>query len=109
MNKIIAIKDNYSVEVISDLYDKNITVQLVDEINNITTTMAMWFNGKWDSDSPMGMNKFFEVVKEYPKVKRNVRKAFSNLKKGPEPSQNISKTWNCFRRRISIKIHNVVK
>lgn len=109
MNKIIAIKDNYAVEVIPDSYEKQITVQLIDEVNNITTTLAVWFGGKWSSDSPMSFNKFFEVIKQYPKVKRSVRKAFINLKYGPEPSNNINQRWNCFKRRVNVSIHNMTK
>lgn len=109
MNKIIAIKDNYAVEIIPDSYEKHITVQLVDEVNNITTTLAVWFGGKWSSDSPVNINKFFGLLKQYPRVKRNVKKAFTDIKNGPHPSQNINKTWSCFKRRFNVSIHNITK
>lgn len=110
MNKIIAIKDNYSVEIIPDMFDKNISVRLVDEVNNINTTLATWFGGKWNSDSPISMSKFFELTKKYPKVKRAVKVSFSNLKENAvDPTKTVTKTWNCFRRRVNVKIHNIVK
>jgi hypothetical protein len=109
MNKIVAIKDNYAVEIVPDMFDKNISVRLVDEINNINTTLATWFGGKWESDSPIGMSKLFEITKKYPKVKRAVRMSFEELKNTPEPSKNITRTWSCFRRRVNVKIHNIVK
>ena len=110
MNKIVAIKDNYSVEIIPDVFDQNISVRLVDEINNINTTLAIWFSGKWSSDSPLGMSKFFEVTKKYPKVKRAVKASFSTLKENNNnPTKTVTKTWSCFRRRVNVKIHNIVK
>ena len=110
MNKIIAIKDNYSIEIVPDVFDQNISVRLVDEINNINTTLAIWFSGKWSSDSPLGMNKFFEVIKKYPKVKRAVKASFSTLKENAvDPTKTVTKTWSCFRRRVNVKIHNIVK
>jgi hypothetical protein len=110
MNKIVAIKDNYAVEIVPDLFEKNISVRLVDEVNNITTTLATWFGGKWSSDSPIGMSKFFEVTKNYPKVKRAVKTSFSVLKENnTDPAKTVTKTWSCFRRRVNVKIHNIVK
>lgn len=110
MNKIIAIKDNYSVEIVPDMFDKNISVRLVDEVNNISTTLATWFGGKWSSDSPMSMSKFFEITKNYPKVKRAVKTSFSVLKENNvDPTKTVTKTWSCFRRRVNVKIHNIIK
>lgn len=110
MNKIVSIKDNYSVEIVPDLFEKNISVRLVDEINNVSATLATWFNGKWSSDSPIGMSKFFEVTKNYPKVKRAIKTSFSTLKENNvDPTKSVTKTWSCFRRRVNVKIHNIVK
>lgn len=110
MNKIVAIKDNYSVEIVPDMFDKNISVRLVDEVNNTNTILATWFGGKWDSDTPGSMNKFLEIAKKYPKVKRAVKASFSVLKENVvDPSRTITKTWSCFRRRVNVKIHNIVK
>ena len=110
MNKIVAIKDNYSVEIIPDSFEKNINVRLVDEVNNINTTLATWFSGKWSSDSPIGMSKFFEVTKKYPKVKRAIKTSFSTLKENNvDPTKTVTKTWNCFCRRVNVKIHNIAK
>jgi hypothetical protein len=110
MNKIVSIKDNYSVEIVPDLFEKNISVRLVDEINSISGVLAVWSGGKWSSDTPIGINKFFEVTKKYPKVKRAVKASFSTLKENAnDPTKTVTKTWSCFRRRVNVKIHNIVK
>jgi hypothetical protein len=110
MKKTIALKDNYSVEIISDLFEKNISVQLIDEVNNINTILATWFKGRWNYDSYVGISKFFEITKKYPKVKRAVKTSFISLKdSNTDPTRTVSKTWNCFCRRVNVKIHNIIK
>ena len=106
----IALKDNYSIKIIPDTFDKCISIKLIDEVNSISTTLTTWFGGKWDSDSPIGINQFFEITKKYPKVKRAIKLSFSTLKENSaDPTKTVTKTWNCFRRRVNVKIHNIVK
>jgi hypothetical protein len=109
MTQTISLKDNYAIQLIPDTWDKHISVVLVDEVNNSNTTLGIWKGGKWSSDSPINMSKMFQIMKQYPKVKRMTRNVFQVLKNTPEPSKQITKTWSCFRRRVNVKIHNIVK
>lgn len=109
MIKTIALKDNYSIQLVPDFWEKNISVKLVDEVNNADTLLAVWKGGKWSSDSPINMSKMFQIMKQYPKVKRVTKNVFETLKGAPEPSKNITKYFSCFKRRVNIKIYNIVK
>ena len=107
----IALKDNYAAQIIPDSWDKNIKVCLVDEVNNATTVLAIWRGGRWISESYMNLNKFFELINLYPKLKRSLKKAHQYLKMDVYEA-NIStwsKTFSCFRRRVNIKMYKLIK
>jgi len=111
MVKTVAIKDNYAVQIVPDSWDKNIKVYLVDEVNDAQTTLATWQNGRWISDSFMNLNKFFELINLYPKLKRSLKKAHQYLKMDIyEANINTwSKPFSCFKRRVKIKIYRALK
>ena len=109
MIQTIALKDNYSIQLIPDSWEKNISIKLVDEVNNTNTLLAVWNGGKWRSDSPINMSKMFHIMKQYPKVKRMTKNTFTYLKATHEPSKNIIKRWDCFIRKVNIQIYNIVK
>jgi hypothetical protein len=107
----IALKDNYAAQIVPDAWDKNIKVCLVDEVNNVTTVLAIWQSGRWVSDSYMNLNKFFELINSYPKLKRSLKRAYQYLKANVYEA-NIStwsKTFSCFRRRVNIKMYKLIK
>lgn len=107
----IALKDNYAAQIVPDAWDKNIKVCLVDEVNNVTTVLAIWQSGRWVSDSYMNLNKFFELIHSYPKLKRSLKKAYQYLKANVYEA-NIStwsKTFSCFKRRVKIKVYRALK
>lgn len=111
MIKTVAIKDNYAVQIIPDSWDKNIKICLVDEINNVQTVLAVWQGGRWISDSYINLNKFFELINSYPKLKRSLKRAYQYLKSNVYEA-NIStwsKTFSCFRRRVNIKMYRLIK
>ena len=107
----IALKDNYAAQIVPDAWDKNIKVCLVDEVNNTTTILAIWQDGRWISDSYMNLNKFFELINLYPKLKRSLKQAYQYLKANVYEA-NIStwsKTFSCFKRRVKIKVYRALK
>jgi hypothetical protein len=107
----ISLKDNYSAQIIPDTWDKNIKVCLIDEVNNTTTVLAIWQGGRWVSESYMNLNKFFELIHLYPKLKYMLKKAYECLKVNVyETNIKIwSKTLKCFYRLINIKIYRALK
>ena len=107
----IALKDNYAVQIIPDSWDKNIKVCLVDEVNNATTILAIWQNGKWVSESYMNLNKFFELINSYPKLKRSLKKTYQYLKMDVYEAnvKTWSRTFSCFKRRVKIKVYRALK
>lgn len=110
MTQTIALKDNYSLQIAPDLFEKEINVCLLDEVNNAKTLLAVWKGGKWHSDSPTNMSKMFSLIKEHRKLKRLINNSFVALKENSiDPTKTVTKTWNCFRRRVNVKIHNIVK
>jgi hypothetical protein len=111
MVKTVAIKDNYAVQIVPDSWDKNIKVYLIDEVNNAQTTLATWQNGRWISDSYMNLNKFFEIINMYPRVKKYLQQTYQYLKTNVyEANFKVwSKTFNCFQRRVKIKIYRALK
>jgi len=111
MIKTVAIKDNYSVQIVPDSWDGNIKVYLIDEVNDAQTTLATWQEGRWTSDSYMNLNKFFEIINLYPKVKKHLKQTNQHLKTNIYKT-NLriwSKTFNCFRRQVRIKIYKALK
>jgi PhoPQ-activated pathogenicity-related protein len=109
MTQTVSLKDNYAIQFIPDSWEKNISVVLVDEVNNSNTLLGVWRGGKWSSDSPINMSKMFQIMKQYPNVKRTIKKVAQSLKDTPEPSKNLSRKWSCFRRRVNVKVHNIMK
>jgi len=107
----IALKDNYAAQIVPDAWDKNIKVCLVDEVNNTTTVLATWQSGRWISESYMNLNKFFELIHSYPKLKRSLKKAYQYLKANVyEANINTwSRTFSCFKRRVKIKVYRALK
>jgi hypothetical protein len=80
MTKSITLKDNFTLQITPDTWEKDINVCLIDEVNDTITKLATWKGGKWISESPIGMNKMFDVIKRYPKAKRLIKETFKELK-----------------------------
>lgn len=104
----VQLPDNYSVQIVPDAWDDNIKVHLIDPISDVQTTLAVFENGRWRSKCIRNLDKFFEIMKLYPAVRRAVKKSFgvvrdSNLY-GP-----FFVTLNCFRRRLIVQLHNITK
>jgi hypothetical protein len=47
MTQTISLKDNYAIQLIPDSWEKNISVVLVDEVNNSNILLGIWRGGKW--------------------------------------------------------------
>ena len=65
--------------------------------------------GMWHS--PIDRNSFglfFKYAKLYPKsVTKNINKCKDYLWNNGE--EKLDKTWNCFKRRVAIKVHKLTK
>jgi hypothetical protein len=110
MTKSLSLKDNFTLQITPDTWEKDIDVCLIDEVNDTVTKLATWKGGKWKSESPIGIGKMFEIVKTYPKAKRLIKSTFTELKESVVPqTKTITRTWSCFRRRVNVRIHNIVK
>ena len=109
MNQVIPLKDNYSVHLIPDAWDKNIKVCLVDDVSKTNTALTVWEGGRWKSESYSGLGKFFDIVKRHPKVKRALKNAFAEVQTPHEHTKTATKTLKCFRRRIYIEVYKILK
>ena len=109
MNRIIPLKDNYSVHFTPNPWDRNIKIWLSDDVNNVTTALTLWEGGRWKPESYNGVDKFFEIVKHYPKVKRALRNTFAEVQVPYEHTKTATKTLKCFQRRFHIEVYKILK
>ena len=66
--------------------------------------------GVWEGDNVVNKNQFFRLAKEYPKsIARNISNCKHQLWYGETADQSVSKTWDCFKRRVNIKIYKLTK
>jgi hypothetical protein len=109
MTNTISLKDNYSLQIVADNWDKVIYVWLTDDRGNKNTLLSTWRNGKWSMNCFNG-GQFFELAKKYSKIKRCVRNAFEHIH-NTEYETTIKKTWtklNCFKRRVRMKFYKII-
>jgi hypothetical protein len=111
MKRTISLEDNFAMYFVADNWDKNINVCLTDNVNNTTTILATWENGKWISSTQSNIDKFFKLMKFNHKAKRKLKETFKdmNTNSTDEQIKSVSKTWKCFRRRFSIEIYKILK
>ena len=66
--------------------------------------------GVWEGDNHVNKNQFFRILKQHPKgVVRKLNACKDKLWNGDVPEQSWDKTWQCFKRRVNIKIHKLIK
>ena len=66
--------------------------------------------GVWEGDNHINKNQFFRILKQHPKgVVRKLNACKDKLWNGDVPEQSWDKTWQCFKRRVNIKIHKLIK
>jgi len=109
MTNTIALKDNYSLQIIADNWDKVIYVWLADDRVNKNTLLSTWRHGKWETNN-FNSGQFFELAKRYSKVKRCIRNAFEHIH-NTEYETTVKKTWvkfNCLKRRVRMKFYKII-
>lgn len=66
-----------------------------------------FWNGSNDNNA---LNLFFKYTKMYPKsIVKNINKCKQYLWTNGAGDSSFSTTWNCFKRRVNIKIHKILK
>jgi hypothetical protein len=66
--------------------------------------------GVWEGENHINKNQFFRFAKEYPKsIRKKLNLCKNELTHNATSEQDFSKTWNCFKRRVSIKVKKLLK
>lgn len=109
MTNTITLKDNYSLQIVADNWDKAIYVWLTDDSGDKNTLLSTWRSGKWNMNCFNG-GQFFELAKKHSRIKKYIKNAFEHIHSN-EYETTIRKTWtklNCFKRRIRIKFYKII-
>jgi hypothetical protein len=104
----VPLPNNYNVQIVPDTWDNNIKVHLVDPISDVQTTLAVFENGRWRSEYVRNLSRFFEIMKLYPAVRRAVKKSFGYIRDA-HPYGSFFLTLNCFKRKLTVQLHNITK
>lgn len=107
MNTSITLENNNELQLVPDAWEKTITVYLFDTVNDTRVTLTTFRGGKWDSISQTHIDKFFELVKSYPKIRVALKKVFSGLRE--EATNEFITSMKCLRRKITIQIKKHLK
>jgi len=121
IKKIIKVMEKFSIEngkelhFVANVDTQAVDIFLFDPFNESKTRLVTFLNehkmpgGVWNGTNDLNnFNLFFQLSKKYPKIitkKINVCKEYL----WTNGEQSINKTWNCFKRRVAIKIHKLVK
>jgi len=100
-----------------NLDDQTIDIFLFDIFNDSRTRLITWqgCNGKlpggvWVNAHMAHKNTFFELTKKYRHgISMRLNKCKEYLFHNGEGDQSFSKTWKCFKRRVNIQIHKILK
>jgi hypothetical protein len=117
MEKMTIENGNYELWFESKLETNEIVVYLYDVYHQSRTKLVSWFGtggkipgGEWANDHMNNKNLFFELAKQYRSgVVRRMNKCKAYLATNGEGDQSFATTWNCFKRRVNIKIHKILK
>jgi len=109
MKQTLELKDNYSLQFISDNWEKNVQVCLVDNESNTITVLAKWEEGKWVSSTPYGLNQFFELAELYPSVKRKVRESLASMRTINDQIKSANKMIRFAHRYLNISVYKLSK
>ena len=109
MKQTLDLKDNYSLQFISDNWEKNVQVCLVDNESNTITFLAKWEDGKWVSSTPYGLNRFFELAEVYPSVKRKIRESLASMRTINDQIKSASRIVNYICRYFNVSVYKLSK
>lgn len=108
MNTSITLPGNQELQFAPDNFEKTITVYLFDTISDTRITLTEFINGKWTSKSEVHLDKFFELVKNNPKIKIRLKKVFTEMRE-ETTTGNFMTTFKCAKRRFVIQIKKILK
>ena len=117
MEKMTIENGNYELWFESKLETNEVVVYLYDVFNQTRTKLISWFSaggkipgGEWANDHMSNKNLFFELAKQYRTgIVGRMNKCKAYLATNGEGDQSFATTWNCFKRRVNIKIHKILK
>jgi hypothetical protein len=107
MNKSITLENNFELQLVPDSYEKTITVYLFDVSSDTRVTLTTFEGGRWKSISQTHIDKFFELVKNHPKIRVALKKVFGGLRE--ETTSEFITSMKCLRRKITIQIKKHLK
>ena len=117
MEKMTIENGSYELWFEPKLETNEIIVYLYDVFNESRTRLVSWIGaggkipgGTWINEHTMHKNTFFELAKTYRSgIVGRMNKCKKYLATNGEGDQSFSTTWNCFKRRVNIKIHKILK
>jgi hypothetical protein len=107
MIKSINTKEERCFINIESQYRGSTTIWFVDDLFDIKKKLATYQDGKWGFSSPNRMNDLIQLMKHNPHLKRELKSCLDYMG-GYEPS-NITISWNCFKRKLKIKLKKLVR
>lgn len=103
ITKSIRLEDFLFLEIERIINDDNSVEKhfyLIDDETKIRQKLAVLRDCKWTSHSPMALDKFFRITKQYKVPVTN------NINKGLDFDHEITiqKRFNCFKRTFKIRV-----
>lgn len=87
--------------------DEGVQVWLSDGISDSIVRLASFKDGTWKYKNPYHFSKFLKIAKESPKLRRVIEESIVVVKPGDFDSWFLR--WNCFQRRVQIKVTKLRK
>lgn len=111
----LSIENGKELHFVANVDTHAVDIFLFDPFSETTTRLATFANefkfpgGVWKGTSDLNnFNLFFQLSKKYPKIiKKKINACKEHLWNNGE--QSASKTWECFKRRVNIKIHKLTR
>lgn len=107
INKIY-LKDEDQYISIRPLQDNNgLLVIMHNTVLKIDKCIGMWYENKWVGN--VSINYLTQLCKKYPALNRLLINAQRKYNSIPKDEITYSTTWNCFKRKFKLIIHNTIK
>jgi hypothetical protein len=111
----LSIENGKELHFVANVDTQAVDIFLFDPFSESKTRLATFANefkipgGVWKGTNDVnGINLFFQLSKKYPKIiKKKINACKEYLWTNGE--QSINKTWDCFKRRVIIKIHKLTR
>ena len=105
----VQLPDNYYLQVIPDTWDNNIKVHLIDPISDMQTVLAVFENGRWKSEYIRNLDRFFEILKMYPKVRAAIKRSFTYLRNAElGPYMDVVTFTKTLARQVNVNLYKLI-